>query len=217
MIPVGLMSVRLKKVGRDFGVRWGRTLMAFAGLAIGLFIAGAVVAAYSLLRTDLDAGYRRTNPPNLVLRTDAVTPVALLRRLAALPGVTAVEERPVVLARVEAGPGRWLPLELAVVRDFRDLRVATFPPDTSLPADAWPPPTGGLLLERDGRYFMEGGAGALFAPALRRRRRGQGPLHPATSSIRASIPRAWRWCCTATSPRPPSPPGGKGWTAAACC
>ncbi|TWB24446.1 MacB-like protein [Nitrospirillum amazonense] len=154
-----MISVRLKKVARDFGVRWGRTLMAFVGLTIGLFVAGAVVAAYSLLRTDLDAGYRRTNPPNLVLRTDAVPPEAL-RRLAALPGVAAVEERPLVMARVQTRPGRWWPLELSVVDDFRDLRVATFAPDTGLPQEAWPPPTGSLLLERDGRYFMEGGPGA---------------------------------------------------------
>ncbi|TWB56497.1 FtsX-like permease family protein [Nitrospirillum viridazoti] len=156
-----MTAVRLKKVARDFGVRWGRTLMAFAGLTIGLFVAGAVVAAYSLLRTDLDAGYRRTNPPNLVLRTDAVPP-EVLRRLAALPGVVAVEERPLVMARVQTRPGRWWPLELAVVDDFRDLRVATFAPDAGLPKEAWPPPTGGLLLERDGRYFMEGGPGAVL-------------------------------------------------------
>ncbi|TWB35753.1 ABC transporter permease [Nitrospirillum pindoramense] len=154
-----MISVRLKKVARDFGVRWGRTLMAFTGLTIGLFVAGAVVAAYSLLRTDLDAGYRRTTPPNLVLRTDAVPP-EVLRRLAALPGVAALEERPLVRAGVQTEPGHWWPLELAVVDDFRDLRVATFAPDAGLPEGAWPPPTGGLLLERDGRYFMEGGPGA---------------------------------------------------------
>ncbi|MEA1672608.1 ABC transporter ATP-binding protein [Nitrospirillum sp. BR 11163] len=153
-----MIPVRLKKVARDFGVRWGRTLMAFAGLTIGLFVAGAVVAAYSLLRIDLDAGYRRTNPPNLVLRTDAVAP-GVLRRLAALPGVAAMEERPLVPARIETQPGRWWPLELAVVDDFRDVRVATFTPDAGLPRDAWPPATGGLLLERDGRYFMEGAPG----------------------------------------------------------
>ncbi|MBB6250595.1 FtsX-like permease family protein [Nitrospirillum iridis] len=153
-----MIPVRVKKAGCDFGVRWGRTLLAFSGLAIGLFVTGAVLAAYSLLRTDLEAGYRRTNPPNLVLRTDAVTP-EILRRLADLPGVTAVEQRPLVMARAEVRPGRWLPLELAVVDDFRALRVATFTPEAGLPADAWPPPVGGLLVERDGRYFLDGGPG----------------------------------------------------------
>lgn len=149
------MSMRLIKVRRDFSLRWGRTTLAFLGLAVGLFGAGVVLAAFSLLRTDLEANYRGTNPPNLVVRVDRATP-QVLARLAALPGITAVEERPVLMARAQVGADRWMPLELSVVDDFDHLRIATFQPGPGLDPAHWLPPPGEMLIERDGAAFLAG-------------------------------------------------------------
>ena len=142
------MNTRLRKVGGDLLVRWRRTLLTIAGLAAGLGGAGTVLVALVTLWNDLDANFLQTSPPHVVARSWGGSDLA--SRIVALPGVTAVADRPLVGARVEVGNGRWMSAVLFVVTDFERLDVARFYPHSG----AWPPAPGSWLMERDGRFFL---------------------------------------------------------------
>lgn len=140
---------RLRKVFSDFWARPGRTLLTLLGLVVGLYGVGAVLVAFTILADDLDENFWRTLPPNIVINADKLTPQTVAR-LRAIPGVSEVEDRPIVPARIEVGFGRWMPLNLHVVKDFRAMDVARFQPFQG----AWPPPDGSMLVERSGRFWL---------------------------------------------------------------
>ena len=144
-----MIPVRARKVLSDLLTRWGRTLIALFGLSFGLFGAGAVLVALLILSDDLNANFRRTNPPNLTMDTSLLTDPALAR-LKATPGVTGLERRGVITGRIEIGRERWMGVVLYVIDDFRSLKVARFYRESG----AWPPPEGSILLERDSRFFI---------------------------------------------------------------
>lgn len=147
---------RFRKVGADLAVRWGRSLLTLAGLSLGLFGVGMVLVALTILSGDLNANYRQTNPANIVMQVQGLTDVAQARA-AATSGVGDVERRGAFGARVETMPGRWMPIRMAVVDDFERLNVARF---YSRGRGTWPPPTGEMLIERDGVFFFREPIGA---------------------------------------------------------
>jgi ABC-type antimicrobial peptide transport system permease subunit len=144
-----MTRTRFHKVLRDLGRRQGRTLLTLFGLTLGLCFVGSVVTTFVLLRDDLQANFRNTNPANITALVDEVTPEAM-RQISALPGVTGADERPEFIARIDISPDRWMPIAITAVRDFRRLEVGRFYAESG----AWPPPTGGMLIERDGRSFF---------------------------------------------------------------
>lgn len=144
-----MTRTRFRKVASDFSVRWGRTLLTLLGLSVGLFGLGAVLIAFAILSSDLDENFARTYPPNVIVSAEGVGTEAL-RRLQSLEGVTAIDDRPIVPARIEVGMGRWMPMSLFVVRDFNRMPTARFFPQQG----AWPPPTGEMLVERSGRFWI---------------------------------------------------------------
>ena len=94
-----MTRTRLRKVAGDLIVRWPRTLLTLLGLGVGLFGVAAVLVAFNILADDLDENFLRTDPPNIIVRADGVTP-ALIGRVRAVPGVIAVENRPIAGARL---------------------------------------------------------------------------------------------------------------------
>lgn len=124
----------------------GRTRAALVVVAIAIGLTGffAVLSTYAVLRRELNRGYLATNPASAVLATDAVDE-ALLAAVRARADVADADSRAVVKARLRTGAGTWRRLTLFALRDFRNLRIDTVTPE----AGAWPPPPGGLLIERD--------------------------------------------------------------------
>ncbi len=143
------MSVRFRKILADLLTRWGRTTLTVVGLAFGLFGVGSVLVAFLILADDLNANFRNTNPPNIVVDAGEVS-AETLARLRALPQVAEVEPRGIVGARMQSARGRWNSAILYVVEDFQHLRVARFYPKKG----AWPPPPNGVLVERDALFFL---------------------------------------------------------------
>lgn len=141
--------IRAKKIAADLLVRWRRTVPTLIGMNFALAGLGAALTAFTMLERDLDANFRATRPANVEILADAIT-AETQAELAALPGVSALDDRPVVGLRVELAPGRWVPLLITVVRDFDHLPLALFYPDKG----SWPPPEGTLLMERDGRTLF---------------------------------------------------------------
>lgn len=144
-----MIPVRIKKVAGDLLTRWGRTLLTLVGLSLGLYGLCSVLVAFVLLADDLNENYRATNPANIVVTVQDVDE-ALLARIASIENVGDVERRDIVRGRIDAGDGAWMPVTIFVVEDFERLRVASFYPERG----AWPPPTGDILLERDGGFFL---------------------------------------------------------------
>lgn len=138
-------DTRWTKAARDLLLRKGRTLLALSGLGVGLWGVASVAVALAILAPDLRRNYRDTEPPSIVLNTGPVS-AEERRELERVPGVEAIESRPVVQGRIEVRPGLRLPIRLFAVEDFERLRVARFSPESG----AWPPPPGTLLMERDG-------------------------------------------------------------------
>ncbi|HVR10066.1 MAG TPA: FtsX-like permease family protein [Thermoanaerobaculia bacterium] len=138
------LTARWRKVLGDL---WhGRTRAALVVVAIAIGLTGffAVLSTYAVLRRELNRGYLATNPASAVLATDAVDE-ALLAAVRARADVADADSRAVVKARLRTGAGTWRRLTLFALRDFRNLRIDTVTPE----AGAWPPPPGGLLIERD--------------------------------------------------------------------
>ena len=141
--------IRARKIAADLLVRWRRTVPTLIGMSVALAGLGAALTTFAMLDRDLDANFRNTHPANVEIEADDIAPETLTK-LAALPGVTALDERPVVGMRVELAPGKWVPLLVTVVKDFNHLPLALFSPDQG----SWPPPQGSLLMERDGRFLF---------------------------------------------------------------
>ena len=156
-----MSKTRWRKILADLAKRRARTLLTLFGLSLGLIFVGSVVTALSILRTDLDANFRATHPPNIILSASRI-PESLKARLAELPCVRDMEERPEFGALIETGPDRWLPLRITVVSDFQRMRVATLVPNS----DALSLPPRGLALERDGRWFLQTPPPGAFAIRL---------------------------------------------------
>jgi putative ABC transport system permease protein len=150
-----MIPARMKKVVRDLATRWGRTLLTIGGLSIGLFGLCSVLVAFTILSNDLNANFRNTNPPNIIVRNAEFAP-ATLDRIRAIDGVRDVETRAASQARIQSSMGGWMPMTLSIVEDFETMRVARFYREEG----AWPPPPGGLLIERDGRFFIREPLGA---------------------------------------------------------
>src|ERR1700736_253391 len=120
-----MTKTRWSKIIADLAQRRARTLLTLFGLTLGLVFVGSVVTAFAILRDDLDANFRLTNPPNITLSAGDV-PAGLSGRIAAIPGVTGVDERPELGALIQTRPDRWMPLRIAVVRDFLHLHRRRF-------------------------------------------------------------------------------------------
>ena len=145
-----MTRTRWRKVFADLAERRARALLTLFGLTLGLIFVGSVVTAFSIMRNDLDANFRLTNPPNITLRAREV-PAALSSRITAISGVTGVEERPQFATLIQVRPNRWLPLIIEVIPDFKRQRIARFTIENGL----WPAPVGSIMIERDGRWFLD--------------------------------------------------------------
>jgi hypothetical protein len=141
--------IRAKKIAADLLIRWRRTIPTLIGMSFALAGLGAALTASFMLERDLNANFRATRPANVEIQADAIS-AETQTKLAALPGVEALDERPLVGLRVELAPGKWAPLLLTIVKDFDHLPLAIFYPDRG----TWPPPAGTLLMERDGRALF---------------------------------------------------------------
>ena len=138
-----MIATRYRKALRDLLQRPGRSLLTVLAMAAGVFQIGVMLYAYALLLPELTNMYDRTHPASATLVLDGAndTVVDSVRRV---PGVTAAEARPVIVARVRVGHDDYVPTMVQVVHDFDAQQLDLFTHDTG----AWPPGPGDVLLER---------------------------------------------------------------------
>jgi putative ABC transport system permease protein len=132
------------KAAADVWRARSRSALVVIAIAIGLSGFLAVLSTYTILKRELDRGYLATNPASAILRTEAVDE-ALLARVIARDDIDDADARRVVTASLRTGDGAWRRAVLFVLRDFATLRINTVTPE----GGEWPPPPGGMLIERD--------------------------------------------------------------------
>ena len=155
------LDTRWKKALRDITGYGGRALALLAALSVGIFTVSTMLGAYGIVSRETLVNYARTNPASATIEIDAVTP-AVLATTRRFPGIAVAEARSVVEARAKVGD-EWMRMLLFVVDDFDTMRLNTFSRDSG----AWPPPAGGMLLERQTIAFLkakEGGAVTVRIP-----------------------------------------------------
>ena len=130
-----MIAPRWRKVLRDIAETPLRTALAVAAMAAGAFGVGTILTSYSILTRELKTTYSDTRPASAILVMDGTVDDALVDSVRRVPGVSDAEARPVIGGRLRVGNNQWVPLVLFVVRDFRDLRMDRFVPDSG----AWPP------------------------------------------------------------------------------
>jgi putative ABC transport system permease protein len=134
---------RWKKALRDLWLNKTRTLLVVAAMAIGIFGLGLVADAYAILTREMDVNYMRTQPASATLWTNPLDDLTL-QTVRDRPEIAQAEARRMVTGRIQTGPDEWYSIWLFTARDFNDVRLDQFTPDTG----AWPPTKGEILIER---------------------------------------------------------------------
>jgi putative ABC transport system permease protein len=133
-----------RKVIRDVWRERTRATLVVMAIAVGLASFLAVLSTYGILQRELNRGYLAKNPASAVIFIDSIDD-ALIASTIARDDVEDADARRVVNGRIQAPDGSWRRLVLFVIRDFQHLRISTITSESG----AWPPATGGLLIERD--------------------------------------------------------------------
>ena len=141
------MNTRLLKAWKDLTERKSRSLLTLAGLAIGMWGIATVAIAWVVLSNDLSENFLRTLPPHLMIGPADDQPLTLSE----IEGVEAWENRPLLTGRIEAAPDFFIPLNLFIVDDFEEIKVARFFPEEGV----FPPAEGEMLIERSGEIILK--------------------------------------------------------------
>lgn len=149
-----MVSPRWRKLLGDLQTAKGRTVMMVIAIAVGIFGIGTILSAYTILTREISRNYLSTNPASAFLEMDKVDD-SLVDSVRHRPGIADAEASSTVVARIETKSGEWMPLLLFVVKDFNEMRISTFRPESG----AWPPPDGSILLEREAAPLVKAKAG----------------------------------------------------------
>lgn len=138
-----MMAPRWTKLLRDVRAARGRFLTATLAMAASLCAVATMFTAWAILQREVPRNYLGSQPAAAQIEASGLDHVAL-QAVRQQPGIADAELGASVLARVQVGRDEWLPLLLFVVPDFPAQRLSR----VSVEAGAWPPPDGGLVIER---------------------------------------------------------------------
>jgi putative ABC transport system permease protein len=143
-------DVRWRKVARDLGLHWPRTLLVVLAIAVALAGAGTVLVSWALVRRSTQEGFLAANPRAATLWVDSLNPAALAL-IRSTPGVRTAEPRRTLSLPLMVR-GSWVPGVLFVADEPAQLTIGRLAPSSG----AWPPPLGAIAIE---------GSSLSFAPA----------------------------------------------------
>ena len=159
-----MIAPRWIKLWRDAVAARGRLALIVVALAASIAALATMAVASAVLMREVPRSYLDSNPASAQLELAAEPDAALLARIRQQPGIAQAELAASLRGRIEVTPGDWAPLLLFVVPDFTTLAINTVHPE----AGAWPPPTGGLLIERSALPLTRRAVGASIAIELPR-------------------------------------------------
>ena len=150
-----MIAPRWRKVLRDIAGTPLRTTLAVVAMAAGAFGVTMILTSYSILKRELKTTYTDTRPASAILTLDGPVTDDVVAASRRVSGVLDAEARPVIYGRIQVGKDQWVPLTLFVVRDFHDIRLDRFKPDSG----AWPPGDDEMLIERSSLSVARAGVG----------------------------------------------------------
>ena len=137
------MKIRYIKVLRDLTSDYAKNLMLVLAIAIGVVGIGSILGAYAVIKLEMTRNYMGTVPASATIELDGNIEQSLVDSVKKLPGISEADRRATVLARINVR-GKWYPLLLFVVDDFKHLRTNKF----NHLSGAFYPTEGTMLAER---------------------------------------------------------------------
>lgn len=134
---------RWRKVAGDLRGSKARTALVVLSIALGATAIGLILAARSIITSEVDRQFMDITPPSAVLVTTPLDP-GIADQVRELPGVAAVDTRELQAARIRDADGDWHNLRLYVPATYEQFDVSEIRPESG----AWPPSDGEILLER---------------------------------------------------------------------
>ncbi len=150
------MPIFLRKSIRDMLGKPGSTLTAILALTIGLWGIGTLLVSMQIMNNDLNENFSQTIPAQVEIFSGDFDKLDI-ETLRARPGILAAEFRDKTTLRIEVKPDEWLPVWLYSVADFNNLSVGKFYAHSG----SLPPPSGSILVERNGLEISDFTIGAL--------------------------------------------------------
>ena len=128
--------------------------MLVMAIAIGIFGIGSILGGYAVIKREMASNYLGTKPASATIEIDGTINQTVIDSVKTLPGIQEADRRATLLARMNI-EGKWYPLLLFVVDDFRNLRISGFnhQSGTTVPAE------GTMLAERTALGMMKAGEG----------------------------------------------------------
>lgn len=179
------MKMGLTKAIADLRSQPVRVALLWIAIAVGALAVMAGFGSRVVLEREIRASFDGSDPAAVVVWTDDVD-ASLLARVSEVDGVTGVDARRLVRARVEATDGDWRSLLLYGVRDFSNMHVSRVYPVEG----QWPPPTGSVVVEQSAVAVVRSSVGE---PIVVRVAGGSGPHEIDVAGIAHDPARAPGW------------------------
>ncbi len=144
------LAPRWRKLLGDLNATKGRVGMMVAALTMGIVALSTIVGAYTILTREISRNYMSTNPASALIDVETATP-ALLAAALSHPDIADAETASIIEGRVETAPGEWTRLLLFVAPDLSTSAINVVLPQAGL----FPPPVGGIALEREALAFLD--------------------------------------------------------------
>ena len=119
------MKIRYLKVLRDLTSDYSKNTMLVLAIAIGVFGIGCILGGYAVVKREMTANYLGTLPASATIELENSISRGLVDSVKALPGIKEADRRATLLTRMQIN-GKWYPLLLFVMDDFKNLRLSKF-------------------------------------------------------------------------------------------
>lgn len=149
------MNIRYLKVLRDLTTDVTKNSMLVLAIAIGVFGIGCVLGGYSVIKREMTVNYQGTAPAAATIELEKPISPELVDSVKTLPGIREATRRATLVGRMKVH-GKWYPLLLFVIDDFKHLSVSKFDYISGSPE----PALGTMLVERTALGVMDAAEGA---------------------------------------------------------
>ncbi|KAB8188059.1 ABC transporter permease [Microbispora catharanthi] len=150
-----LSRLLLRKILRDMWLARTRMVMMTLAIALSVTAVGAFLSARAILGREISRNYLETRPASATVRVPGGVDAATLAAVKAQPGVLDATTRASFPARLKIGNGPWRMSLLFVSHAADPQRISR----VTMQRGAWPPPPGGLVLERTALAFLDAEVG----------------------------------------------------------
>lgn len=157
-----MTTPRWRKVIRDLWINKTRTLLVIISIAVGVTAIGMVLGSQGIIDRDLPRAFQAIEPASATVFAISNFDEDTVSNIEAMDEIAVAEGRRVVVVRFQTEEGEWRNLQLFAIPDFEEMGINKLTPEEGV----WPPPEGGILIERSAFVDTLGFAGLEFGDEL---------------------------------------------------